>query len=124
MRQTDITFSSFLRKIGDEEPLLPSEKELIESCFVTKEYVLEHYPESIRLFFRTLHVNDFNTIRGEHVIEYVAEDEYAGHRNNDQLQHVHEKVHKTSIRLAVHAPPAGWEAVHGTCEYRRSRWAR
>jgi len=74
MRQADVKFSSILTKIGNGEPLLPIEKELIESRFVTKEYVSENYPESILLFFQTLRVNDLNAdaIRGEHVIEYVA----------------------------------------------------
>jgi len=60
MLQSDVTFLSILTKIGDGELLLPSERELIENRFVTKEYVSEYYPESIRLFFRTLHVNYFN----------------------------------------------------------------
>jgi len=56
----------------------------------------DHYPKSIRLFFRTLDVDAFNaaSICGKGVIKYVVQDDYIGAGTNDQAKHVHEKVHK------------------------------
>lgn len=96
MRQADVALSSVLTKIGDGESLLPEEKAMIESRFVEREFVDREFPDSIRLFFRTQDVDQFNSfsIRGDDTIEYVASDQYSGHRNAEQLASVRAKVHK------------------------------
>ena len=96
MRQADVTLSGILTKIGDGVSLMSEENAIIESRFVSKAYVEEHFPEAIRLFFRTMDVNAYNsdTIQGERVIEYVATDIYSGYKNNEQLISARTKVHK------------------------------
>jgi hypothetical protein len=96
MRQADVAFSSVLTKIGNGEPLLPEEKAMIESRFVTSQFVDLKYPESIRLFFRTLDVDEFNanSISGPEMIEYVATDCYSGYKTSEQLASLRGKVHK------------------------------
>lgn len=96
MRQADVAFSSVLTKIGDGQPLLPEEKAMIESRFVEREFVDREYPESIRLFFRTIDVTQFNvdSIRGAEMVEYVATDHYTGQHNSEQLASARAKVHK------------------------------
>lgn len=96
MRQADVVFSSVLTKIGDGKPLLPEEKTMIESRFVEREFVDREYPQSVRLFFRTHDVHQFNSesICRAEMIEYVAADHYTGHHTTEQLISARAKVHK------------------------------
>jgi hypothetical protein len=87
MRQKEVTFSKILTKIGDGENLTPEDTAIIESRFVTKEYADQHLSDDIHLFFWTKDVEAYNhdSLQGEDVIRYVADDKYSGHSNAEQL---------------------------------------
>ena len=96
MRQTDSVFSTILTKIGDGMALTIEENKIIESRFVSREFVDQEHPQAIRIFFRTSDVNQYNqeSITGKDVIEYVANDYCTGYKTQDQLISARTKVHK------------------------------
>lgn len=99
MRQSDAKFLSILMKIGDGKALSAEEREFLESWFVIRAYIDEHEPKAIRLFFCTADAEAYNNtcIQGQDVIEYVASDEYSGHKTAEQLRHTRAKVPKMTL---------------------------
>jgi len=96
MRQADVSFSGILTKTGDGESLTDEERGIIESTFVTREYADKHFPDAIRLFFRTADVDAYNSasISGEDVVHHVANDTYAGCADVGKRASAIAKVHK------------------------------
>lgn len=76
-----------LTKIVDGQPLLPKDKVMIESTFLEHEFVDCEYSESIRLYFRTLDVDMFNTnsTKRAEMVEYVGTEYYLSQRSFEQL---------------------------------------
>ncbi|XP_037275487.2 uncharacterized protein LOC142783728 [Rhipicephalus microplus] len=58
MRQSDVTFSAVLTKIGDGRVLEPEEVKLLR--FVTAEEAAERAPSAVRIFDSNAHVTNFN----------------------------------------------------------------
>ena len=68
----------------------------IESRFVTREYADEQFPDAIRLFFRTVDVDAYNSAStsGENVVHHVTFDIYAGCADATKRASAMAKVHK------------------------------
>jgi len=97
MRQSDVTFSTILTKIGSGIPLEYEETKIIESRFRTKEWCDDNVRDAVRLFHDNRSVDECNTraISKPDLIS-VANDLYIGYRNNDELTDARTSMHKKS----------------------------
>jgi hypothetical protein len=99
MRQSEVTFSTILTKIGNGDRLTDEETNLTYSRFVSLEFVDREVPDALRIFFHTADINEFNrvAVQGDDVLYYPSMDLYAGHKDHDQLASTHSKVHKMKV---------------------------
>ena len=98
MRQSDVTFSTILTKIGSGMPLEYEETKIIESRFRTKEWCNDNVRDAVRPFHDNRSVDEYNTraISKPDLIS-VANDLYIGYRNNDELTDARTSMHKKSV---------------------------
>ena len=98
MKQSDVTFSTILTKIGSGIPLEYEETKIIENRFRTQEWCDENVKNAVRLFHDNRSVDEYNTraISKPDLIS-VANDLYIGYRNNAELTDARTSVHKKSV---------------------------
>nr|XP_037279947.1 ATP-dependent DNA helicase PIF1-like [Rhipicephalus microplus] len=81
VRQSDVTFSAVLTKIGDGRALEPEEVKLLESRFVTVEEAAERAPSAVRIFYSNADVTRFNETVARSQDDFMvlrARDRYLG----------------------------------------------
>ena len=105
MRQSDVTFSSILTKIGSGIPLDYEENKIIESRFRTKEWCDENVKDAVRLFHDNRSVDEYNVraISNPDLVS-VANDLYTGYRDNAELTDARTKLHKMSVSECLGYP--------------------
>ena len=105
MRQSDVTFSTILTKIGSGLPLDYEEYKMIESRFRTKEWCDENVKDAVRLFHDNRSVDEYNirAISNPDLVS-VANDLYTGYRNNAELADARTKLHKMSVSECLGYP--------------------
>ncbi|XP_077547716.1 uncharacterized protein LOC144159944 [Haemaphysalis longicornis] len=109
VRQSDVTFSAVLTKIGDGRALEPEEVRMIESRLVTAEEAMERAPSAVRIFYSNADVTRYNETvaqaQGEGGFRALrARDDFLGCKTPHLLENAKRRVERMVISEFANLP--------------------